>query len=31
VLVTEDVPERTLLQVRQERTSQPWGPERYGW
>ncbi len=31
VLVTADVPERTLVQVRQELTVRPWGPERYGW
>lgn len=31
VLVGEDVPEGTLLQVRQELTSRPWGPQRYGW
>jgi len=31
VLVAQDVPERTLVQVRQELTRRPWGPERYGW
>jgi len=31
VLVTEDIPERTLVQVRQDLTHRPWGPERYGW
>ncbi len=31
VLVSEDVPERTLVRVRQELTRRPWGPERYGW
>lgn len=31
VLVTADIPERTLVQVRQDLASTPWGPERYGW
>ncbi len=31
VLVSEDIPERTLVRVRQELTRRPWGPERYGW
>jgi acetyltransferase-like isoleucine patch superfamily enzyme len=31
VLVADDVPERTLVQVRQALAARPWGPERYGW
>ena len=30
-IVEEDVPDRTLLRVHQERTEHEWGPERYGW
>lgn len=30
-MVYEDVPERTLLTVKQEHTLRPWGPEKYGW
>jgi bifunctional UDP-N-acetylglucosamine pyrophosphorylase/glucosamine-1-phosphate N-acetyltransferase len=31
VLLTEDLPSRTLVQVQQELVKKPWGPERYGW
>jgi bifunctional UDP-N-acetylglucosamine pyrophosphorylase/glucosamine-1-phosphate N-acetyltransferase len=31
VVLTEDVPSRTLVQVKQELVKRPWGPERYGW
>lgn len=31
VVVAEDVPERTLVLLRQELLHRPWGPERYGW
>ncbi|WP_168120002.1 sugar phosphate nucleotidyltransferase [Paenibacillus sp. HB172176] len=31
VLLQEDVPNRTIVSVKQELTSKPWGPERYGW
>ena len=31
VVVAQDVPPRTLVQVRQELDRRPWGPERYGW
>ena len=30
-LITEDVPDRTLLLVKQEHITKPWGPEKYGW
>jgi bifunctional UDP-N-acetylglucosamine pyrophosphorylase/glucosamine-1-phosphate N-acetyltransferase len=29
--ITEDVPDRTLLLVKQEHILKPWGPEKYGW
>ena len=29
--ITEDVPDRTLLLVKQEHVMKPWGPEKYGW
>ena len=29
--ITEDVPDRTLLLVKQEHIIKPWGPEKYGW
>lgn len=29
--VTGDVPERTLLYVKQEQVKREWGPEKYGW
>jgi bifunctional UDP-N-acetylglucosamine pyrophosphorylase/glucosamine-1-phosphate N-acetyltransferase len=29
--VEQDVPERTLLYVRQELVEKSWGPEKYGW
>jgi bifunctional UDP-N-acetylglucosamine pyrophosphorylase/glucosamine-1-phosphate N-acetyltransferase len=31
VVVYEDVPDRTLLLLKQETVARPWGPERYGW
>jgi bifunctional UDP-N-acetylglucosamine pyrophosphorylase/glucosamine-1-phosphate N-acetyltransferase len=31
VVAYEDVPDRQLVLVQQERQSRPWGPERYGW
>ena len=31
VVLTEDLPSRTLVQVKQELVKRPWGPERYGW
>lgn len=31
VVVYENVPSRTLLLLKQETVSRPWGPERYGW
>jgi len=30
-MVSEDVPERTLIYVQQEHIRKTWGPERYGW
>jgi len=30
-IVAEDVPERTLLYVKQEQVRKSWGPEKYGW
>ncbi len=30
-IVYEDVPERSLLMAKQEQTTKPWGPEKYGW
>jgi len=30
-IVEEDVPDRTLLYVKQEQIRKSWGPERYGW
>lgn len=31
VVLREDVPNRTMVQVEQTLTRKPWGPERYGW
>ncbi|HEY3283198.1 MAG TPA: NTP transferase domain-containing protein [Armatimonadota bacterium] len=31
VLLKEDLPNRTLVQVHQELETKPWGPDRYGW
>lgn len=31
VLVSEDVPSRTLLTLRQDLERRPWGPEKHGW
>lgn len=31
VIVSEDVPDRQLVMVKQELTTRSWGPERYGW
>lgn len=31
IVVYEDVPSRTLVLLKQETVSRPWGPERYGW
>jgi bifunctional UDP-N-acetylglucosamine pyrophosphorylase/glucosamine-1-phosphate N-acetyltransferase len=31
VVVTGDVPSRTLRLLKQETMDRPWGPERYGW
>jgi bifunctional UDP-N-acetylglucosamine pyrophosphorylase/glucosamine-1-phosphate N-acetyltransferase len=30
-LVSEDVPDNTLLYVQQEQVKKKWGPEKYGW
>jgi len=31
VVLYEDVPDRTMVLVKQELETRPWGPERYGW
>lgn len=31
IVVYNDVPDRTLLLLKQETVTRPWGPERYGW
>ncbi len=31
VVLYEDLPDRTMVTVKQELTTRPWGPERYGW
>jgi NDP-sugar pyrophosphorylase family protein len=31
VILTEDVPDRTIISVSQTLTKKEWGPERYGW
>ncbi|NLH99988.1 MAG: NTP transferase domain-containing protein [Chthonomonadales bacterium] len=31
IVVYEDVPSRTLLLLKQETVTRPWGPDRYGW
>ncbi len=31
IVVYQDVPSRTLVLLKQETVSRPWGPERYGW
>ena len=31
VIAYEDVPSRTVVLVKQELTTRPWGPEKYGW
>jgi bifunctional UDP-N-acetylglucosamine pyrophosphorylase/glucosamine-1-phosphate N-acetyltransferase len=31
VVLYEDVPDRTMVLVKQELEARPWGPERYGW
>ncbi|MCC6728948.1 MAG: NTP transferase domain-containing protein [Chthonomonadales bacterium] len=31
VVLTGDLPSRTLLLLKQETVQRPWGPERYGW
>ncbi len=31
VILYEDLPDRTLIMAKQELTTRPWGPERYGW
>jgi UDP-N-acetylglucosamine diphosphorylase / glucose-1-phosphate thymidylyltransferase / UDP-N-acetylgalactosamine diphosphorylase / glucosamine-1-phosphate N-acetyltransferase / galactosamine-1-phosphate N-acetyltransferase len=31
VLLTDDLPSRTLVLVKQELVRRSWGPERYGW
>jgi bifunctional UDP-N-acetylglucosamine pyrophosphorylase/glucosamine-1-phosphate N-acetyltransferase len=31
VVLYEDLPDRTMVSVRQELETRPWGPERYGW
>lgn len=31
IVLYEDVPDRTLLLLKQETVARPWGPERYGW
>ncbi len=31
VVLRDDVPNRTMVQVEQTLTHKPWGPERYGW
>lgn len=31
VVLYDDLPDRTMISVKQELTTRPWGPERYGW
>lgn len=31
VVAYEDVPDRQIVTLKQELTTRPWGPERYGW
>ena len=31
VLVSEDVPSRTMVLLQQQTVTRSWGPERYGW
>jgi len=31
VVLYQDVPDRTMVLVKQELETRPWGPERYGW
>lgn len=31
VILTQDLPSRTMVLVKQEHVTKPWGPERYGW
>ncbi|MCS7221164.1 MAG: NTP transferase domain-containing protein [Anaerolineae bacterium] len=31
VVLYEDLPDRTMVTVKQELITRPWGPERYGW
>ena len=31
VVAYDDVPDRQMTLLKQELTTQPWGPERYGW
>ena len=31
VVLYDDLPDRTMVTVKQELTTRPWGPERYGW
>ena len=31
VVAYDDVPDRQVVMLKQELTTQPWGPERYGW
>ncbi len=31
VILYDDLPDRTLITVKQELITRPWGPERYGW
>jgi len=30
-MVSEDVPDNTLLYVKQEQIKRQWGPKKYGW
>lgn len=31
VILYDDLPDRTMVTVKQELVTRPWGPERYGW
>ena len=31
VVLTQDLPSRTMVLVKQELVTKPWGPEKYGW
>jgi bifunctional UDP-N-acetylglucosamine pyrophosphorylase/glucosamine-1-phosphate N-acetyltransferase len=31
VILSEDIPDRTIVMAKQEQERRSWGPERYGW